>query len=176
LETESIREHTEIWWTVRPHQSFGTVEIRACDALPDIADSIALAAFQVALTARAARLYDTGELPPATRPSDIEENLWRAQRHGLEGTMIDFERGEERTTADAVRALVDFTAPVHDRLGLGPFLEGIPVMLEHGNGAQRQAREFTSGGDLVAMHASAAERTRRSAEEALELIGMVSTT
>jgi hypothetical protein len=85
-------------------------------------------------------------------------------------------QGRVVVDAGAVRALIDFTAPVHDRLGLGPFLGGIPVMLEHGNGAQRQAREFTSGGDLVAMHASAAERTRRSAEEALELIGMVSTT
>jgi hypothetical protein len=71
---------------------------------------------------------------------------------------------------------VEFTAPVHDRLGLGHFLGRIPVMLEEGNGAQRQARAFASGQDLVAMHAQAAERTRRSAEEALEHLGMVSTT
>jgi len=149
---------------------------QAADGQTDMVEALAILALSYALVARFADDYDAGRPLPAHPGRLIEENLWRAQRHGLEGTMIDFERGEERTTADAVRALVDFTAPVHDRLGLGPFLEGIPVMLEHGNGAQRQAREFTSGGDLVAMHASAAERTRRSAEEALELIGMVSTT
>ena len=88
--------------------------------------------------------------------------------------MIDFATGEERSTGDAVRALLDFTAPVHDRLGLGPFLAAVPVMLDQGNGAQRQIRAMESGEDLVAMHAQAAERTRRSAEEALEMMGTVS--
>ena len=174
--TGSIVESTQIWWSIRPHHSFGTIEVRIADGQTDMVEALAILALSYALVARFADDYDAGRPLPAHPGRLIEENLWRAQRHGLEGKMIDFERGEERTTADAVRALVDFTAPVHDRLGLGPFLEGIPVMLEHGNGAQRQAREFTSGGDLVAMHASAAERTRRSAEEALELIGMVSTT
>ena len=89
LTTGSIREHTEIWWTVRPHQSFGTIEIRACDALPDLGESIALAAFQTALTARAARLYDAGELPAPTRARDLEENLWRALRWGMSRVLID---------------------------------------------------------------------------------------
>jgi hypothetical protein len=71
---------------------------------------------------------------------------------------------------------MEFTAPVHDKLGITPFLRVIPVMLEEGNGAQRQSRALASGRDPVAIHQDAAERTRRSAEDALELIGMVSTT
>ena len=121
-----------------------------------------------------AEAYDAGEPLPAHPGRLLEENLWRAQRHGLGGKMIDFATGEERSTGDAVRALLDFTAPVHDRLGLGPFLGAVPTMLDQGNGAQRQIRAMESGEDLVAMQAQAAERTRRSAEEALEMMGTVS--
>ncbi len=170
--TGSIVESTQIWWSIRPHHAFGTIEVRIADAQTEMGEALAILALSLALIARFADDHDAGLPLPAHPGRLIEENLWRAQRHGLDGRMIDFARGEERSTADAVRALMEFTAPVHDRLGLGPFLARIPVMLEEGNGAQRQARAFASGEDLVALHAQAAERTRRSAEEALELMGM----
>jgi len=174
--THSIVESTQIWWSIRPHHDFGTIEVRIADGQTEMGEGLAILALSLALVARFCDDYVAGRPLPAYPGRLIEENLWRAQRHGLDGRMIDFERGEERATADAVRALVEFTAPVHDRLGLGHFLGRIPVMLEEGNGAQRQARAFASGQDLVAMHAHAAERTRCSAEEALEHLGMVSTT
>ncbi len=174
--TGSIVESTQIWWSIRPHHDFGTVEVRIADGQTEMGEALAILALSYALVARFAEDYDAGRPLPAHPGRLIEENLWRAQRHGLDGRMIDFPRGEERSTTDAVRALLEFTAPVHDRLGLGPFLARVPVMLDEGNGAQRQSRALAAGEDLVAMHRHAAERTRRSAEEALEMIGMVSTT
>lgn len=172
--TGSIVESTQIWWSIRPHHDFGTIEVRIADGQTDLVEGLGILALSLALVARFAEAYDAGEPLPAHPGRLLEENLWRAQRHGIGGKMIDFATGEERSTGDAVRALLDFTAPVHDRLGLGPFLAAVPVMLDQGNGAQRQIRAMESGEDLVAMHAQAAERTRRSAEEALEMMGTVS--
>jgi len=173
--TGSIVESTQIWWSIRPHHAFGTIEIRIADGQTEVTEALAIMALGIALIARFAEDYDAGRPLPAHPGRLLEENLWRAQRHGLEGCMIDLDRGEDRPTADAVRALVDFTAPVHDRLGVTPFLARIPVMLDEGNGAQRQARAFAAGEDVVEIHARAAERTLRSAEEALDLVGAVST-
>ena len=171
LETESIREHTEIWWTVRPHQSFGTVEIRACDALPDLAESLALAAFQVALAARAARLYDEGALPPPDRPSDIEENLWRALRWGMSRPLIDLAARRAVPAADRVRSLLEACAPEVDRLGLAPWLEPIDGLLAEGDHATRWKRRVEAGEDMAAIHAEQVRITMTSAQALEERIG-----
>src|SRR6478736_6047246 len=92
-ETGSITEHTQIWWSVRPHLMFPTVEIRICDAQTDIAEARSLAALAYSLTARIARALDEGE-PLLELPHRlIEENLWRAIRYGMSGELLDFERG-----------------------------------------------------------------------------------
>ena len=174
--THSIVESTQIWWSIRPHHNFGTIEVRIADGQTDMREALGILALSYALVARFASDYDAGRPLPAHPGRLIEENLWRAQRHGLGGNMIDFAGGVEWSTADAVRSLMEFTEPVHDKLGITPFLRVIPVMLEEGNGAQRQSRALASGRDPVAIPQDAAERTRRSAEAALELIGMVSTT
>src|SRR6185437_16194835 len=83
--TGSITEHTQIWWSVRPHLAYPTVEIRICDAQPDLGDAQALAAFAYALTARIARALDEGEPLPDVPPRLIEENLWRAICYGKSG-------------------------------------------------------------------------------------------
>ena len=90
-ETNSISEHTQIWWSVRPHLTFPTVEIRICDAQPDVGESRSLAALAYALAARVARALDDGEPLPDLPHRLLEENLWRAIRHGLSGELIDFE-------------------------------------------------------------------------------------
>ena len=87
----SIDEHTQIWWSVRPHLAFPTVEIRICDAQPDLGEARSLAALVYALTARIARALDEGEPLPDLPHRLIEENLWRAIRYGLSGELIDFE-------------------------------------------------------------------------------------
>ena len=93
-ETRSITEHTQIWWSVRPHLAFPTVEIRICDAQPTLDEARALAAFIYSLTARIARALDEGEPLPDLPHRLIEENFWRAIRYGLSGELIDLERGD----------------------------------------------------------------------------------
>ena len=170
----SIVESTQIWWSIRPHHNFGTIEVRIADGQTDLVEGLGILALSLALAARFAHAYDAGEPLPAHPGRLVEENLWRAQRHGLDGRLIDFATGEERTAGDAIRALLEFTAPVQDALGIGPFLAAVPTVLEQGNGAQRQIRAMESGQDPVAIHAQAAERTRHSAEQALEMMGAVS--
>lgn len=170
LATESIREHTEIWWTVRPHQSFGTVEMRACDALPDVAESIALAAFQTALAARAARQYDDGTLPPPDRPSDIEENLWRALRWGMSRPLIDLETRRTVPAADRIRGLLDACQPEIDRLGLAPWLVPLDGLLAAGDHASRWKARVEGGEDMAAVHAEQVRITMTSAQALKERI------
>jgi len=171
LETRSIRDHTEIWWTVRPHQSFGTVEIRACDALPDIAESIALAAFQTALTARAARLYDAEELAAPSRPSDLEENLWRALRWGMSRELIDLEQRKEVPADEHIRRLLEACAPEITTLGLAPWLEPLEGLLTQGDHASRWKRRVEEGEDMSAIHAEQVEITMASARRLADKVG-----
>jgi len=171
LQTESIREHTEIWWTIRPHQSFGTIEIRACDALPDIGESIALAAFQTALTARAARLYDEGTLPAPNRPSDLEENLWRAMRWGMSRDLIDLEARKAIPAADRIRALLAACEPEIEALGLRSWLEPLEGLIVEGDHATRWKNRVEAGEDMEAIHSEQVEITMASARRLAEKVG-----
>ena len=171
LETESIREHTEIWWTVRPHQSFGTIEIRACDALPDIGESIALAAFQTALAARAARLYDEGTLPSPDRPSDLEENLWRALRWGMSRELIDFEARKAIPAATKIRSLLEACEPEIETLGLRSWLEPLEGLIVDGDHATRWKNRVEAGEDMEAIHAEQVAITMASAWRLAEKVG-----
>src|SRR3954466_2831089 len=95
-DTRSIDESTQMWWSVRPHLSFPTIEIRICDAQPDLAEARSLAALCHALTVRIATALDEGEPLPDYPHRLIEENLWRAIRYGLSGELIDLATGEVR--------------------------------------------------------------------------------
>ena len=167
--TGSIVESTQIWWSVRPHHSFGTVEVRICDGQTEMNEALAVAALMLACIAAFCADADAGRPRPAHARGLIEENVWRAERHGLEGPLIDLDTGTERSAADAIEALLEWTAPVHEPLGLGPFLAGVPAMLADGNGAMRQVARLAELGDVRAMHAEVVERTRRSAEKALAM-------
>jgi carboxylate-amine ligase len=129
--TNSIVEHTQLWWSVRPHHSFGTVEFRICDAQSSAADSTALAGLIVACIAQSALDYDDGVLPEPLAGRCIEENLWRAVRHGLDGRMIDFDVGREYEASELGERLLTWTAPAREALGIDP-------VLPQRNGAQRQ--------------------------------------
>src|SRR6266567_1346961 len=116
-DTGSITEHTQIWWSVRPHLAFPTVEIRICDAQPDLGESRSLAALSYALTARIARALDEGEPLPDLPHRLLEENLWRAIRHGLSGELIDFEHGEVVPARARLEQLCEWVRPVAEELG-----------------------------------------------------------
>lgn len=166
--TGSIVESTQIWWSVRPHHSFGTVEVRICDGQTGMGEALAVAALAMACIAAFARDHDAGRPLPTHARGLIDENVWRAQRHGLEGSLIDLDRLTVRPATRAIEELLDWSAPVHEPLGLTPYLEEVRRMLAEGNGAMWQISRLRElGGDLRALHAEVVERVRRSADEAL---------
>ena len=167
--TGSIVESTQIWWSVRPHHTFGTVEVRICDGQTDMLLALGIAALMLACIATLAAEYDAGRALPVHARGLIEENIWRAQRHGLEGRLIDLDRGRERPATQALERLLEWTAPVHEPLGLTPFLQAVPRALAHGNGAMRQLARLAELGDVRAVHAELVEQTRSSAHAAREL-------
>ncbi|MBA2461577.1 MAG: YbdK family carboxylate-amine ligase [Actinobacteria bacterium] len=147
-ETRSIDESTQLWWSVRPHLSFPTVEIRICDAQPDLGEAQALAAFAAALTARIARAADEGE-PVADQPHRlVEENMWRAIRYGLSGELIDLDRGETLPARARLERLLDWMAPVAEEIGAAPYLA-----LPERNAAERQIARFEEGATLEQIYA-----------------------
>jgi glutamate---cysteine ligase / carboxylate-amine ligase len=160
--TRSIVEYTQVWWSIRPHLSFGTVEVRICDAQPTAAESDGLAALIVACVAQAARDVDQG-VPFVELPNRlIEENMWRALRYGLDGDLLDLERRETYPAATALERLLEWTAPVRAELG-------IDVALPSLNGAQRQRRMLQSGMSLKDVYAAVQAQTRETYSGVLEI-------
>ena len=168
VETRSIKEHTEIWWCVRPHQSYGTVELRNADALADVRESLAVMAYAYALSARRLRAIDEGEPFVELRGRHLEENMWRAIRWGMSGELIDYERGMQSVpAAQRVRAQLADAAPEIAALGLESYLEPIHRMLESGNSAQRSIAALESGVPLEELFADQVRVTRESVDAAL---------
>src|SRR3954447_7199934 len=153
--THSIVEGTQLWWSARPHHSFGTVELRICDAQSTAEESTAIAALAVACVAQAAMDYDDGVRVESPPPRMVEENLWRAIRYGLDGKMIDLERGEELPAAAVPDRLMAWTGPARAALG-------IDVSLPSRNGAQRQRALYESGADIREVFAAEVAATQRS--------------
>jgi carboxylate-amine ligase len=161
VKTNSIVEYTQVWWSIRPHLSFGTVEVRICDAQSTAAESEALAALIVGTVLQAVRDVDEGVPFVDPAPRVVEENVWRAIRHGLDGKLIDLTRGEERPAAEAVERLLAWTAPTRSDLG-------IDVALPELNGAQRQRRLLESGASIEEVYAATVRETRETyAQEAI---------
>jgi carboxylate-amine ligase len=151
--TRSIVEYTQVWWSIRPHFSFGTVEMRICDAQMTASESEALAGLILACIAQAARDVDEG-VPFTDLPRRmIEENFWRAIRHGLDGELLDLDRGEVYPAAEALERLLSWSAPVRAELG-------IEVALPSLNGAQRQRRLLDTGVSLPEAYAATVSETR----------------
>src|SRR5438105_5153058 len=121
-DTRSIDEHTQLWWSVRPHLAFPTVEVRICDAQPNLTQAQSLAALMHALGARFARALDEGERLPELPNRLLEENLWRAIRYGLADGLIDFERGEVVPARARIEALIEWVLPVAEEIGAAPYL------------------------------------------------------
>ncbi len=161
IETNSIVEYTQIWWSVRPHLSFGTVEVRICDAQMTAAESEGLSALITACILQAARDIDEGVPYDDPAPRLIEENFWRAIRYGLDGKMVDFADRSEFQTAGALDRLLNWTEPVRS--------EGsIDVSLPSRNGAQRQRDRIAAGDSMQEIYAATVAETENTyAEEKL---------
>ena len=147
-DTRSIDEHTQLWWSVRPHLAFPTVEIRICDAQPDLGESRSLAALCYALAARVARAIDEREPLPDFQHRLIEENLWRAIRYGLSGELIDLAKGDVRPARAHLEELVEWVLPVAEELGCADHL-AIPAA----NASERQIARHAEGASLREIYA-----------------------
>jgi glutamate---cysteine ligase / carboxylate-amine ligase len=148
VRTGSIVEFTQLWWSVRPHHSFGTVEVRICDAQMTATESDGLAALIVACVRRAAEEVDAGETPPDLPGRLIEENVWRAIRYGLDGRLLDLEapRIEEFPAAEALDRLKAWS--------------GSDAVLPELNGAQRQRRLIEAGATPAEVYAECLRETQ----------------
>ncbi len=161
FETDSIVEYTQVWWSIRPHLAFGTVEVRICDAQATAAESDGLAALIVTCVAQAARDVDE-QVPIEHLPHRmIEENVWRALRYGLDGELLDLERREPYPAAGALDRLLEWTAPMRAELG-------IEVALPSLNGTQRQRRMLESGLSLTEAYRAVQAETRDTYSGVLE--------
>jgi glutamate---cysteine ligase / carboxylate-amine ligase len=162
LESGCISSIREVWWDVRPHPDFGTVEFRMCDATPTVRESVALAALAQTLVEWSSRRIDEGTLPPPPREWTVRENRWLAARFGIDADLIvehpEGGRPERRPVRTLVRELLDEIRPVAAELGNLEPLADLEVLLAVGSGAQRQRRVVEAGGTLVdVVHHLAAE-------------------
>jgi carboxylate-amine ligase len=162
IRTKSIIEFTQVWWSVRPHFSYGTVEVRICDAQSTAGESDMLAGLIVACVAQALLEVDSGEAAAAaSTPSHlIEENMWRAIRHGLDGSMIDFERGEEYASSEIAERLLVWSAPAREAFAL----ELTPAPFEQ-NGSQRFRALVAAGATLREAYEICVRETRATYSE-----------
>jgi glutamate---cysteine ligase / carboxylate-amine ligase len=158
IRVRSIVEFTQVWWSVRPHFSFGTVEVRICDAQASAGESEALAGLMVACIAQAVRDGDEGV--PFEDPAGrlIEENMWRAIRFGLDGRLVDMARAEEYPAREAIERLLAWTAPVRAEIGIEP-------VFPERNGAQRQRQMIEAGATREEVFAASVNETRESYPE-----------
>ena len=147
-ETGSITEHTQLWWSVRPHLAFPTVELRICDAQPTLTEAQSLAALIYALNVRVAQAVDEGEPLPDLPQRLVEENMWRAIRYGLSGGLIDFDRGEVVPARARLEQLVEWVLPAAEEVGAAPYL-AVPAA----NAAERQIAQHAEGATLREIYA-----------------------
>lgn len=151
--TRSIVEYTQVWWSVRPHLSFGTVEVRICDVQSTAGESEGLVSLIVACVAQAAREVDEGRTPPELPARLLEENVWRAIRYGLAGELLDLHRAEPYPARTAVERLLHWTEEMRGELT-------IDVQLSDANGAQRQRALLTDGMTLAEAYAATLDATQ----------------
>jgi glutamate---cysteine ligase / carboxylate-amine ligase len=154
LRTSSIVEFTQVWWSIRPHFRFGTVEVRICDAQSTASESEALAGLVAACVAQAVRDLDEGR--PFTHPAGrlIEENMWRAIRWGLDGEMIDLDTASVYPAGAIVERLAAWTGPVRAEMG-------IELAFPDRNGAQRQRRMIDAGASPEEVFGACVRETRQ---------------
>jgi carboxylate-amine ligase len=147
-DTNSISSPRKIWWDVRPHSVFPTLEFRVCDIPTRVDDTIAIAALFQAIVCKLDGLIERNLGFRLYRRMLIQENKWRAVRYGLEGNMIDFGKQKEVPTRDLIRELLDFVDDVLDQLGSRAEVEHIHTSLERGTSADEQLRVFEATNDL----------------------------
>jgi carboxylate-amine ligase len=159
--TGCIADYTHIWWDIRLHPRFGTVEIRVCDAVTRLEDAVALAAFCQSLVKLYSERFDGGEEIPSYHRILTAENKWLAARYGLEAPVMDLATGRRNRVpvAQLVRRTLRDLEPHARELGCERELEGVRAILSRGNSADRQLRIFNANRDIVEVVREIADAT-----------------
>jgi glutamate---cysteine ligase / carboxylate-amine ligase len=144
----TIRSIREVWWDIRPHPGFGTLELRICDGIPSMDELCSVVALSQALVVWLAESYNAGLEMPLHKAWTIRENKWRAARWGLDAEIIRDEEGNLLSLRRSIGDLVDRLEPIADRLGALDELRGVNDMLERGTSATRQREVFAETRDL----------------------------
>ncbi|HKC29397.1 MAG TPA: glutamate--cysteine ligase, partial [Jatrophihabitans sp.] len=150
ISSKAIESIREVWWDIRPHPNFGTVELRICDGLPTVDEIACVAALAQCLVERFDRQLDDGYTLPEPRPWLVRENKWRAARYGLDAEIVVDNTGRLQPVTDAITDLVEDLLPVARRLDCAAELEAIPRLIQRGASYQRQRA-------VAAEHAGALE-------------------
>jgi carboxylate-amine ligase len=148
IEARTIASIREVWWDIRPHPGFGTVELRICDGLPTLREVATIAALSQCLVHRFDTLIDRGYTLPTPRAWVVRENKWRAARHGLDASIILNEDGATAPLREALAELVEELTPVATRLDCAAELHGIFDIMARGPSYVRQREVVADGGTL----------------------------
>ena len=159
INTGSIDNGKKIWWDLRAHPSFPTLEFRVCDMTTKLEETICLAALMQAICAKLLKLREGNLGFRKYIPALIAENKWRAERYGIDGKLIDFGKQAEVPMRDLALELVEFVDDVVDDLGSRKAVEYVRTILAEGTSADRQLRVFKSTGDTKAVVDNIAEET-----------------
>src|SRR4026209_592300 len=151
VRTGCINDGKKIWWDLRPHPVFPTLEFRICDIPTRVDDTVAIAALFQAIVAKLNKLIDRNLGFRLYRRMLIQENKWRAVRYGLEGKLIDFGKQTEVPVRDLVMELLEFVDDVVDELGSRKEIEHVHTILERGTSADRQLQGYRETNDLKAV-------------------------
>ena len=159
--TGCIADYTHIWWDIRPHPKWGTIEVRICDAVTRVEDAVAIAAYCQALVKALSDHYDTGDEIPSYHRILTSENKWLAARYGLDAPVMDLATGRRIRIpiAKLVRRTLRELEPHARELGSERELEGIEALLGRGNSAERQLRIFNANRDIVEVARAIADAT-----------------
>ncbi|MCU0270614.1 MAG: glutamate--cysteine ligase [Acidimicrobiales bacterium] len=146
VNARAVSSIREVWWDIRPHPDFGTVELRMCDGLPSLDEVAALAALAQSLVADLSARFDAGEQLPGAPEWVLRQNKWLAARHGLDAELLVGEGGALVTARQAITELVEQLRPTAETLGCAADLEGVLRILEVGPSYERQRRIVDGGG------------------------------
>jgi carboxylate-amine ligase len=164
VQLNCIDNPKKIWWDLRPHPSFGTLEFRICDVPTDPRASLAIAALAQAIIVKLHRLYERNQGFRLYRRALIEENKWRAARWGIDGKLVDFGRRIEVPMRDLALELLEFVDDVVDDLGCRDEVSYVRTILRDGTSADRQLQVYRETGDLRAVVRFVVDETRRGVE------------
>jgi carboxylate-amine ligase len=159
VKTGCIDEPTKIWWDIRPHPKFPTLEFRICDCTTRIDEVMAIAALIQGVVAKLIELRRCNQTWRIYRRGLIEENRWRAIRDGVEGQLIDFGKQEQVPFKLLMEELIELLGDIPDRLGTRQEVEYIKTIAEGGSSADRQLRTYQETGSMEAVVDMLAEET-----------------